>query len=210
LAWFPQKQILASACGERLQPERPGALQLWNFAALQVMGIEVEPPKQAPALSLERNGIWCLAIAEGPTLAFGGGARGVTAWDLKRKQPMHLRQSTNCLAVALSRDGKWLAASADRMVKLFDVPRAREIATLEGHKGMIRALAFSPDGHTLATGGADKTIRFWHVGGTGPMQPRRVFEWPIGVVYSVTFSPDGMVAAGGGDNGTIMVWDVDA
>jgi WD40 repeat protein len=210
LAWLPQKQTLAVACGERLQAERPGELQLWNFAALQVLGIEVEPPKHAPALRLEKNGIWSLAIAEGPTVAYGGGALGVTAWDLKRKEPMYLRQATNCLAVALSRDGKWLAASAGWNVKLYDVQRGREIATLEGHKGMIRVLAFSPDGHTLATGSADKTIRFWPVAGAGQVQPRRVFEWPIGGVFSLSFSPDGMVAAASGDNGAIVVWDVDA
>src|SRR5579864_318605 len=210
LAWFPQKQTLATACGERLQPERPGDLQLWNFATLQVLGIEVNPPKQVPSLRLEKNGIWCLAIAEGPTLAFGGGARGVSAWDLKRKEPTDLRQGTSCLALALTRDGHRLAASADRTAKLYDVERGREIATMEGHKGMIRALAFSPDGHTLASGSADKTIRFWPATGTGQVQPRRVFEWPIGGVYSLAFSPDGMVAAAAGDNGTIVVWDVDA
>jgi WD40 repeat protein len=210
LAWFPQRQTLAVACGERLQPERPGDLQLWNFAALQILGIKVEPPKQAPALRLERNGIWSLAIADGPTIAYGGGARGLVAWDLTRKEPMELRQSTNCLTVALSRDGQRLAASADWNVKLYDVQRGREIATLEGHKGRIRALAFSPDGQTLATGSADKTIRFWLANAAGQVQPGRVFEWPIGGVSSVAFSPDGMVAAASGDNGAIVVWDVDA
>ncbi|HEV3143458.1 MAG TPA: WD40 repeat domain-containing protein [Gemmataceae bacterium] len=212
LAWFPHKQTLAIACGERLQPDRAGELQLCNLFAVSPdaeAGEVGKTPPQAPSLRLEKNGIWCLAIAEGPMLAFGGGARAVTAWDLKRKEPTLVRQSTNCLTVALSRDGKWLAASADRVVKLYDVQRAREIATLEGHKGMIRALAFSPDGHTLATGSADKTIRFWSVGSTGPIEPRRVFEWPIGGVHSLAYSPDGMVAAAAGDNGTIVVWDVD-
>jgi len=209
LAWFPNKQTLAIACGERLQPDWPGELQLCNFGAIQNPATELMTPKQLPALRVEKNGIWSLAIAEGPTVAYGGGARGVSVWDLKRKEPVYMRQSTNCLAVAVTPDGQRLAASADRLVKFYDVERKQEIATLEGHRGMVRTLAFSPDGQTLASGSADKTIRFWPVG-PGPVQPRRTFEWPIGGVYSLAFSPDGIVAAAAGDNGTIVVWDVDA
>src|SRR5262249_56969120 len=32
-----------------------------------------------------------------------------------------------------------------------------------GHRNAVTALQFSPDGRTLATGGNDKTIKFWDV-----------------------------------------------
>ena len=33
--------------------------------------------------------------------------------------------------------------------------------TLRGHKNVIRSIAWSPDGRTLASGSNDRTIRLW-------------------------------------------------
>ena len=40
---------------------------------------------------------------------------------------------------------------------------------LTGHTDAVVAVAFSPDGHTLATGSADQTVRLWNV--TDPAHP---------------------------------------
>ncbi|MDD9965219.1 MAG: hypothetical protein OXR73_03270 [Myxococcales bacterium] len=37
------------------------------------------------------------------------------------------------------------------------------MVSLEGHRGLVNALEFSPSGELLATGGADKTARVWEV-----------------------------------------------
>jgi WD40 repeat protein len=36
------------------------------------------------------------------------------------------------------------------------------VATLTGHNGPINAIAYSPDGHTVATASTDKTITLWN------------------------------------------------
>jgi WD40 repeat protein len=51
----------------------------------------------------------------------------------------------------------------DRTVKLWDVATAKEKATLEGHRGLVFSVAYSPDGKRLASASLDQTIKLWDV-----------------------------------------------
>ena len=63
-------------------------------------------------------------------------------------------------AAAFSPDGACVAV-AGPTAKLFDAGTGKELATLDGHRGAVAALAYSPDGTRLATGGADGTAVVW-------------------------------------------------
>ncbi|MER6318896.1 hypothetical protein ABT237_34845 [Streptomyces sp. NPDC001581] len=67
--------------------------------------------------------------------------------------------------VIFGADGRKLAAgAADSKALLWDVSGAATPAVLAGHSNQVPAVAFSPDGTTLATGGNDFTIRLRDTG----------------------------------------------
>jgi WD40 repeat protein len=51
-------------------------------------------------------------------------------------------------------------------------------------------VAFSPDGHTVATGSQDTTVRLWDVDDLHNPSPLRTLTGHTNIVYSVAFSPD--------------------
>lgn len=71
-------------------------------------------------------------------------------------------------ALAFSRDSKLLAAAGGLParkgeVKVWDVAAGNIARTITGHADCIYAVAFSPDGSTLATASYDKLIKLWEV-----------------------------------------------
>jgi WD40 repeat protein len=73
------------------------------------------------------------------------------------------------------------------------------------HQGLVRAVAFSPDGRTLATGGMDRAARLWDVS-TGRLRVPPLLHRDT--VSCLAFAADGRNVLTGSHDRTARLWDV--
>ena len=146
---------------------------------------------------------------DGKSLATGcgdGTARLLDAATGRELRRFGEQQTHSFKAVALSPDGKLLAAGGDRphgVVLVWDAETGKLLHRFDRLPGPVTSLAFSPDGKSLACGSG--------TGPTGSPQVKPVVLWDpasggelrrLGAVgksvTSVAFSPDGKTLAAGG------------
>ncbi len=88
-------------------------------------------------------------------------------------------------------------------VQVWDMPTRQSRWVLTGHTGSVATVTFSLDGRTIASSGADETIRFWDAA-TGKFT--NMVRVPPGV-SALGYSPDGQILAGLMVNGSVALWD---
>jgi WD40 repeat protein len=179
--------------------------------------------------SRHNNGVPCLAFSpDGRILATGSvnerrgrvgpndppPGHSVQLWDVAtRKHLLSLRPAGKPPAfVTFSPDGRLLATSAtwDEPIQLWSVGTGKEVRKLSGtehrrHWGEFNPIAFSPDGHLLASGGQDNAVILWE---TASGELVRTLRGHHGPVRSVAFSPDGLRLISGSADQTALVWPV--
>lgn len=163
------------------------------------------------------GGTFHLALSSnGKTLAVGQSDRAAAdkyqllcLRDALTGKELHRFQVERAYNVVFSPDGQTVALGGEqKKIRLWEVSTGKELAALEGHKGGTYAVAFSPNGKLLASGGTygDPSAYLWE-------WPSRRLVHRLGTheygVHVIRFSADGKtVATGSGNpNGIIHLWD---
>jgi WD40 repeat protein len=168
---------------------------------------------------------WGMALAwspDGTRLAAGRAA--ISIWDVESgKVVQTLAGHTDFTReLAFSPDGKRLAsAGMDKSVRVWDLAEGKEKYVLKpeglafyADSGLVTApiglpmtaVAFSPDGKTLASGGADRVVRLWDAE-SGSI--RREFKGHRNAISAVAFSPDGSRLISSALDHTIRCWTLE-
>jgi WD40 repeat protein len=90
--------------------------------------------------------------------------------------------------IAFSPDSKHLLVARGKVARLYDAATGKPAGKPLEHDAVIRAVAFSPDGKRILTGGDDKTARFWEATTGQPVGEALRHQ---AAVTFVAFSPDG-------------------
>jgi WD40 repeat protein len=81
------------------------------------------------------------------------------------------------------------------------------IRTLEGHTGIVNAVAVTPDGRRAVSASWDQTLRLWDLSSG---QTLRMLEGHTGEVSAVAVTPDGRRVVSASYDQTLRLWDLES
>lgn len=153
-----------------------------------------------------KNGPASTIAVQNDLLATGHRGGFINIWNLKTgTRIVELRRNEADIwdLAFTSVEGRLAAASHDWKAVLWDLKTpGAPLHVFDAHENAVLALAISPDGRYLATGGADKRVRLWNL---DTLDAVRTYTRQREFVSALAFSSDGRTLAAAGLNGGLSI-----
>ncbi len=195
-----------------------GPIRLWSTDSWQEIPLKLEDNSEGGKVLFSPNGAYLAAT----------NLNSVRVWELSSEKMVLKSESGSqkFLCATFSPDSIHLAIGTQEEqqngdpknfqagIQIWDVETGQLINTMVGHPyanngvvgNWVNALAFTPDGGTLASGGfLESKIRLWDVN-TG--QQTGVIAQHFGGIYRILFSADQSILVSSSVDKTVRLWDL--
>jgi U3 small nucleolar RNA-associated protein 12 len=186
-----------------------------------------EVPDYTRTLSVElaghRNDVRSLALSSDDRMLASASSGGLKIWNIKTQNCLRTLECGYALCCAfLPGDKIVVVGTKEGHLELYDIAASSLLDKIEAHEGAVWTLQVHPDGRSLITGSADKSVKFWNfeivqeeIPGTKRTTPRlklvqsRILKLNDDVL-SLQFSPDSRLLAVATLDNTVKVFFVDS
>jgi len=180
-----------------------GRLQLWNLATGELQANL--PVTAVPGTDVAFS-------PDGTMLATSGSwwvEDKVKLWDITNGS-LQLRVTLGSKGhVAFRPDGRIIATADTKAIYLWDTETGKLQVTMKERAAEINSLAWLPDGNTLVSCGADRSVRWWRFGtNLDNRLASQVIAADQDSLMSMAVSPDGSLLATSANDGAIRLWNL--
>ncbi len=207
-----KNQFMPPGKREHLSADQVKLVRQWiDEGAQGVASAPANPLAKLPKIAAKSAVKPVHAIAVSRKLVALGRFGVVELIDIASRQP--LRPLTGIAgkpsALAFSADGAALFVAAGEagvsgMAYQFQLSDGKLLRTYTGHTDALYALALSPDGKQLATGGYDQKIKLWDLASGKEI---KTIKGHNGSINALAYRPDGKVLASASADRTVKLWD---
>ncbi len=194
-----------------------------RFAVVTTIGVWIYDAQTGEELDLitggHTDGVYAAAYSPDSKTIITGGIDGtVQLWNTRTRKTIRTFKVNEAYIgyIRYSPDGQTIAIrGAENTIELWDVRIGKHLKSLSGHEEpsalyeghpevSISSFAYSPDGKTIVSGGADKTVRLWDAR-TG--ENIKTLIGHTETVVAVAYSPDGDTIVSASRDKTVRLWD---